>query len=206
MKDLELFLPGLLAYAPGINDPAAFYGLRQAAIEFCERTKLWRHEDDYAVTAGTPVTITTPDDSVLYDIEHARFDGKDLTSKTLRWLDDQLCGWRDADYTGEPSYITQLDRNTALVVPSKAGTLTLNMWLKPTDDALELPDFMLDQHRQTICDGALGRILAIPNQSFTSVQAASLFAASFDSKILKLIAAVSQGQQRARVRTKAKFY
>lgn len=205
MSDIQDFLPGLLPYAPGVNDPAAFFGLRQAARDFCTRTKLWRHEVELDVEDSDPITITVPDESALVDIELARFEGEPLTARTLKWLDDNCRGWRDGELEGTPNYFTQIDVGTVIVVPWLEGTLKLNVWLKPTEDAEELPDFLLEHHRTTLCHGALAHILAMPNQSFTSVDTAALFASSFEARLNKLAEKSSTGQQRAVVRTRASF-
>ena len=40
MKPIDDFLPLILPRAPGCPEPIAFDAIRQAAIEFCERTRI----------------------------------------------------------------------------------------------------------------------------------------------------------------------
>jgi hypothetical protein len=193
-------------YAPGCADVTAKFGLRQAATDFLERTRLWRYSAAYSALENEPVAITTPAGSVLIDIEKAIFDDVPLEPKTTAWLDENMHGWRAGEFTGTPRYITQTEENTVILVPSATGTLSLYVWLKPSPTADELPEFMSEQHRTTLAHGALGYILAIPNQSFTNMDMGASFAASFGARLDKLFAKSSTGQQRARVRSKTSMF
>lgn len=206
MKSIDLILPLIRPYAPGCADPTAYMGIRQAAAEFCERTRLWRYDADFAVTSSDTATVTTPADSVLYEIELAQFNAVDLEPVNTQYLDERRNNWRSGDLTGQPEFITQTDMNAVRVVPWQAGTLTLHLYLKTSQDADELPDFMADQFRETIAYGALARILMVPNQSFSSPQMATFWQAKFDEKLDALTGANIFGQQRAPKRTKAQFF
>jgi hypothetical protein len=205
MKDLDAFLPNIRPYAPGVAEPAAFFAIRQAAIAFCERTRLWRYEDEFTVAEDGCEAIVVPYGAVIHEIERADFNGKRLTPMTPGALDDLLPDWRSG-LTGTPRYVTQTEPDTIALVPKTAGTVTLHLYLKPAQDADELPDFIVDQHRNVIAHGALMHILTIPNQSFTNPDMAAAYAASFERKLDSLFNANSRGQQRAPNRTKANFF
>lgn len=206
MKDIDDILPNIRPFAPGVADPTAYEWIRQAAIEFCERTLLWRYEDSFAITAENPQAVIAPAGAVIHLIERLDFDDVQLVQKTPAQLDDLVPQWRAGTLTGVPSYFTQTEPNTVAMSPLEAGTLKVWTWLKPAPDATELPDFMVDQYRQVIADGALARILLIPNQSFTDVKMASAYGMAFQSKLDILSNKGSTGQQRARVRTRASFF
>jgi len=206
MKPLDDFLQHINLYAPGCALPTAYFGIRQAAIEFCERTKLWRYEDEFAVTGTDAEAMIAPSGAVVQDIETAFFDGEKLTPKTVEWLDANIRDWRSGTPAGLPAYITQTEPNTLRIVPAQAGTVKLAVWLKPAQDAEEVPDFMVDQYRAVIANGALSYILAIPGKSFTNLDLANGFGATFQMMLSKLSNKGSTGQQRAPVRTKASFF
>jgi hypothetical protein len=206
MKSLDEFLKSINPYAPGCAIPTAYFGIRQAAIEFCERSRLWRYDDEFTITADESEAISTPYGAELLDIETASFDGgAPLEPKTTAWLDDHHPGWRTGAVTGKPQYLTQIDMNTLRLVPGQAGTVNISVWLKPSQDCDELPDFLADQYRETIAWGALGRILMTPNQPYTNGTLATGFLAAFEQKLVGLSHKGTTGQQRARVRTKANF-
>jgi hypothetical protein len=206
MKEFDLILPHIMANAPGCAVPMAERYIREAAIEFCTRTKLWRYEDDFDVTGTDAEAIMAPYGACVLDIERALFDGQPLEPKTTAWLDENALGWRTGDLTGTPRYLTQTEPNTIRLVPAGAGHVHLYLWLVPSQEAEDLPDFIVDQHTLTIAHGALGNILAIPNQAFTDREMAGAFAASFEVRLNKLSSKGITGQQRARVRTKSSMF
>ncbi len=206
MKPLDDFLQHINLYAPGCAAPTAYFGIRQAAIEFCERTRLWRFEDDFPTTGDEAERLFSPAGSVIHLIETAWFDDVRLEPKTTEWLDAHCRGWRNAALTGQAAYITQTEPNTLRVVPGQAGTVKVAMFLKPSQDADDVPEFMVDEYRAVIGNGALAYILAIPGQSFTNLELAASFGAAFQQKLDSLAMRGTTGQQRARVRTKASFF
>lgn len=203
MKELSEFLPAINPFAPGCAKPTAFNWIRQAAAEFCERTRLWRYEDQFKVVADDEF-IAVPNGVVIHEIESAAFDGRPLTPRSISDLDKENGRWRED--MGSPSGITQASPDTLRLVPRSAGTLTLSVFLKPSMDADEVPDWMVDQYRQVIADGALARILVIPNQSFTNVDMAAVFSQSFQAALARLAFKGFTGQQRAALRTRPNFF
>ena len=207
MKDLDEFLSAIRPYAPGVSDPAAYFAIRQSAIEFCERTRMWRFEDEFDIAADDFEPLLSPPSSVVHEIDGVWFDGNKLRAVTPSKLDDLVPDWRSgADKpTGIPSYVTQTAPNEIILVPFGTGTVKLSLFLKPAYDANEVPDFLVDQHRETIAWGALSRILLIPNQSFTDPQMGAVFGQSFQARLDGKKDAGITGQQRAPVRTRASF-
>lgn len=208
MKDIDDFLPSIRPYAPGVADPTAYFAIRQAAIEFCERTRLWRFDDEFSVVGDDCEALLTPPSSVVHEIDAVWFNGVKLRHVTPGKLDELLPTWRAGQNrpTGQPSYVTQTEPNTIVLAPFGTGTVKLSLFLKPSPNAGEFPDFIVDQHRETIAFGALSRILLIPNQSFTDAQMAAVFGQTFQSRVDSKSAAGIIGQQRAPVRTKASYF
>lgn len=206
MKSLDDFSASIKLYAPGCADPSMYFGIRQAAIEFCERTRLWRYEDEFAVSADDCEGIAAPYGADLHEIEAVFFNGVQLDPASISWLDEHMRGWRTGDLTGLPKYFTQTEPDTIRLVPHEPGKLRLHVWLKPGQEADELPDWMVDQHREAIAHGALARILLIPNQSFTNPELGAAFGGSFQSKLDALSHKGLAGQQRAPMRTRATFF
>lgn len=206
MKSFDEFLPDINVYAPGCAVPTAYLAIRQAATEFCERTRLWRYADDFDITEDDAEGINTPYGSVLHEIELVQHDGRELGPRTVSWLDAFEKGWRAGALDGQPSYVTQTEPNTLRIVPFQAGHIDLFVWLKPSGDAEEVPDFLVDQYRETIAHGALGRLLAIPGKPYSNPQLATAFIQSWVSRLDALSAAGTAGQQRGRTRTRASFF
>ena len=210
MSTLDSFLPEVRPWAPGVPDTTAYKALRGAAIEFCERTKLWKYESTIAVLSTDPATstIATPTDSAVFDIEVALFDGSELKPKATRDLDEIMGGWRTGDLgTGIPQYITQVEQNKLTLVPqaSADGSLYLCLRLKPSQTAMMLPTFLND-YAECLGWGALGRILTVPGQSYSNPELATYYTSRFMDKLDKLSLKGTTGQHNARKRTKPSFY
>jgi hypothetical protein len=207
MSSLDTFLGNVRPWAPGVPDPTAYKNIRLAAIEFCERTRLWRYEDEYDVTEADCIGgVSTPSGSVLHDIEVVLFDGNEILPKATRDLDRLEKGWRTGALgSGLPRYYTQIEESMLRIVPAYAGTLYLCLRLKPSQTSTDLPDFM-DNYRECIGWGALGRLLSVPGQPYSNPELASFYMGRFSDKLDRLSIKGSVGQQNAPKRSHARFF
>ncbi len=206
MVNLSEFLNSITPYARSVAIPTVYRAVRDAIGEMCEKTRVWRHEEEYAVASGEDIVVSAPDGAVLIDIEHASYNGQKLTSKTVAWLDENMNGWRDNLITGTSNYMTQVGLNTLRLVPGEDGEVLVSMWLKPSQDCTEVPDYFAAQFRETIAHGALARILAIPGQPYTDLNMAGANKGIFDGRLVGKKNLGELGQQRATVRVKAHPY
>lgn len=204
MIDLEAFLPSILSNAPGCPEPTAFANIVKASQEFCERLRLWRNEAVLSVAPDVASVVPVPAGSELFEIESARFAGRDLTPISLQDLDAKYPGWRDLSGS-DAKWITQVEPGTVRLVPACAGDLSLSILLRPTDQAEQLPD-LFSQYTEMIADGALGEILMLPAQSFTDPQRAQFYASRFENKLGSMFNRTIKGQQRAQTRIRARFF
>jgi hypothetical protein len=204
MIELDVFLPNITPYAPGCAEPTAFAAIIKAAQTFCERTRLWRGSSVLQVTPAGPNLVTVPVGSELFEIESARFDGRELQPISLSDLDNYHPRWRDLD-NGAARWITQTEPGSVQLVPASTGALSLSTLLRPIDHAEQLPD-LFSQYTQMIADGALADILMLPAQSYSDPQRAQFYAQRFDNRIDSLCKLTIQGQQRAPVRSRARFF
>lgn len=202
MAYLSDFLPSVMQHASACPDPTAEKAVRAAAIELCERTRCWRLLDDHALPAGwsSAIPVSTPTGSRLHEVERAWFDSRELDRATYTDFPQ-----RD-DIIGTPSHFTQAQRGEVLVWgQGEAGTLRLSLFLKPSNAADEVPDFLLEDHLDDIAAGALGRILLVPEQTWSNPNLGSFFQMKFDAACNKNFASNIRGQQRASARTRARF-
>lgn len=205
MKPLEDLLPRIMPRAPRCPEPTALDAIRRAAMEFCQRTRIWRESDSFGVTTAGDNIICVPQGTVLFEIESARIDGRPLEPASLSWLNQQFPLWRE-ETSDLPRFITQVEPDSVQLVPAGTGALDLTLILKPSDDAEYLPDWMIDQHSRVLADGALGEILTIPGQPFFNPQLAGFHAGRFARDLDRLSSAGIRGQQRAPVRTVPDFF
>lgn len=205
MKPLEDILPHVLPFAAGCPEPIALRAIRKAAIQFCERTKLWRTTDKYY--AEPQCDIALPPYASLVAIEDARFDGRRLEPISFGDLNARYPSqdWRDLD-EGDPRYVTQTSLNSVRVVPQTQGMVSLSIVLAPSQSAKELPDFLVDQFPYVIAYGALGDILLIRGEPWSDPQMAVAYATQFTNETDRLFSKSITGQQGAPIRTRPKYF
>jgi hypothetical protein len=113
---LDRFLPLVMPHCPGAPEFVATRNLRLAAIEFCERTRCWRHLTTATIT-GDGQAIAAPAYAAIHLIEDATWeDGQRLTPIQFSDVDEEAA----ANATdAPPAYITQAEYNTIRVIPRK---------------------------------------------------------------------------------------
>lgn len=218
LVSLSLLLPYILPNAPGCSEPYALLCLRRAAIAFCERTRCWREFLTLDVTSTNSVMID-PANAAVHEIEEAWHNGRKLSPISFAGSDPlELVG--GTAHTGSPEAFTQATPGTIAIYPFQPGTLRLSVFLKPrqgqalgtdVDDPLAdafnvAPPFMIQHHAEALAAGALSRILATPNETFTDPQGAGVYAGMFEGKAAEATSRKLRGQQRAPIRTKPNWF
>lgn len=213
---LASFLPYVLPEATACPAPTAEFQLRMAAIEFCERTRCWRHLTSVVVSAEN-TTIAAPALTTIHEFEEATHDGRLLTP--TQYTEVEAEALKGELREGQPQYITQTEPGKVTIYPYAAGTLRLSMFLKPQHgtlfgadpvnplrDALNMvPPFMLEQHATALAHGALARILRLPGETWTDGERAMFHHSKFEAAVGACSTSNMRGQQRAPVRTKAQW-
>lgn len=202
MRELEDFLPFVLPHATACPEPTALKYLREAAITFCQRTRVWREVDTLPVDGLEIQTVCVPPHSSLFEIEGAWLDGERLSPAPFAKVAHLL----DRRGQGKPQFITQTRHDAVMLLPRGPGKLRISMFLTPAHDAEVVPTFLYDQFGREIGWGALAEICLLPNQPFTSPDMALLFSQRFTSACDRNFAANIKGQQRAPARSKPSFF
>ncbi|UFM64242.1 hypothetical protein LOS78_01845 [Paracoccus sp. MA] len=214
MKRTAAFLPLILPFCPECPDFLAEQHARFAAIEFCERSRAWRHLTTVSLpegSAGVGVMVA-PDTAAIHEIEFAEINGKKLTPVQFSTI--------GAAPEGRPEYITQTAPNEVRVLPFEPGSLEISVFLKPltgsqygTDPESPLfdrynvvPDFLVDMHGATIAAGALAALLSIPDEPWTDKKEAAKYEARFREKLDSAFRWNMRGQQRAPIRNMSRWF
>ena len=214
MSVLFAHLDGLLPIAlPQANGCPGFWVTqmaRFAAVEFCERTRCWRHLVSFdAPEAVNPHVI--PVEAAIWEIERASADGQPLTA--VQHTDVA----KDSITVGNPRYISQINPWAIVVHPfPETGPVRIDMsvFLKPRSDIVTgldadkplldslcvVPEWMMQQHGEKLADGALSRVLMMEGQPWYNPQRAAYHRALFDKALNRNHAANMRGQQRAPIR------
>lgn len=209
MTPLEDFFPRILRYAPGAAEPAMEDALREAATEFCQRTRCWREVQTFDTIGDEAEIVCVPPDAAIFEIDEAWFNDKRLARLAFDAINPQdWPEYRPGVIPPDgimPVAVSQVTPASVTVVPGARGKLRLSLFLKPSPRAMLLPEVLFEQFYTPIADGAAARLLTIPDQPFTDTQRAGLLAVSFDSAADRNFRFQKRGQQRASVRTRAAF-
>lgn len=220
------FLPLVRPHAYGAPDPTIMQSLRMAAVEFCERTRCWRHVHTLALPQDGRATVA-PTWSAIHEFETATWSaetdpatatfeqGRELTP--LAYSDIGPGGFVHA---GGPQAISQVSPNQVIVLPAEAGVLRLSLFLKPmhgqewdlaADGEVQnrydtVPAFLLTMHGEAIAAGALARLLMQEKTAYYSPDRAAMFAARFEAAADRRFTHNLRGQQRAPLRSKPHWF
>ena len=159
MREIEELLPQVIPYAPGCADPTAIQHIRDAAVRFCERTRCWRNIDTFKTTKSHHQIMAVPSGAVLFEIEWAKFDDRELEAKI-----PDVDTWHHQDQAyAYPRYITQVNPSCVSIEPHAEGELMISLFLKQSQETDILPDFLVSHMARNIADGALATLLLLPN-------------------------------------------
>lgn len=186
MANLSSFMPYVLPYVEACPDIVAEIAVVRASIEFCEKTKYWRHDLDDV----TPVKnikeydLIIPDDSMISSIdEPIEHDGHEILLKTKHWISQNVANWKTvsssrADYLYVPS--TGKIRLVPYPDVTAVRKLSISVILKPIPTAATVPDFLFNDYFEAIADGAKAILYKIPNKPWTDLGLYEDSRAAFD--------------------------
>lgn len=181
-------VPNLLSHAPTAPDVLLERALVDAAREFCEETRYWV---DDTITMDTVAnqdlySPTLPADSVLVDFAEVEYEGQVLTPATPHTLARELgAKWRTLKDV--PKFYMRFGVSMVRIVPftkdAATAALRFTVELKPALGATVLDDVFAEPFSETIVNGALARLFAISDKSWSSVAKADRYLNLFYSKI-----------------------
>lgn len=182
MASYEAFLPYVMPEVIGAPEPVVIQAIRNAAIEFCEKSLVLQRDHD-------PVTVIA--NVVDYDLEPPT---GYLVAKVMKaWLDniklDPVAPDFVADagvynrlyssYSAGPStpraYVQKDPRSISLwpVADKKyANGLTMRVALKPTRASTTIEDEMFEDYAEVIASGAISRLMMSVDKPYTNAQGA----------------------------------
>jgi hypothetical protein len=199
------FFPEVLPYALDVSEPQAIFAIRNACIEFCERTLIWR--DDFVVDLVEGQSIYSP--AVALDSRRA--------SVVTLWVDQIKFQPTGEDYLAAKYGLDyrQYENLLGYYVEGMAGEIILAgvpqisipggvkgvQALAPTRDSDELGlDYVYERWAEVIAAGALSRLMSTAGQPYYNPQASMFYATKFSAGMNKAKAEVDGGNGRGRQR------
>lgn len=195
----------VLPYVNGCPDAAAEFHLRQAAIEFFQRTLAWReHLPSVQTVAGQDAyTMPAPVDSTIVKLLSYTFDGQggtlvdsDMGNAMVLAQSGTQVGWT-------------LDRATFTVnpKPSEDGkAIRLHVALKSSQNAGTLPGVMSEQYANYIAHGALASLYGMPGQPWSDPTRSAYYRVLFEEEVGRVGAIAGRSAGRATQRVRAFYF
>lgn len=202
MRRYEDFLPEVLPYVHDCPEIVALTAIRNACIEFCDRSMwlIYEHPDVPTQAGEGRYPLDLPDFTESARVLEAWHNEFPLTP----YSEDQIrrvyqFDWRSIE--GGPRYLTSLTPEEVAVVPMPsevdAGTLKLIVALRPTRDSVDVDDTVYNRWAEVIGQGARSRIMSITNQPFFDPVAAAQNRMAFALGISEASRERLRGMQRA---------
>lgn len=177
-------LPYLLIEVPGCSEPLAEQAVREAVIEFCQLSNLWRYRCD-------PVTVKAgqadydlddlPRDTTLARLMSVFIDDDKLEPTSEDWLDENLRGWRTG--TGRAQFYMQIDPSYMTLVPTPDATsikgMHITVAVQPSRESTEFPRWINDQYQEALLMGVKARLLKQQGQPWYNPQLSEFYRGRF---------------------------
>lgn len=162
----KLFLPYIAPNVSGCPAGVMVQAIRNAAIEFCENTRLWKLR-----ATGTDIlkdearyAYDTPSNAKVIEAVYVAINNSQLVKTCREELDECCPEWRETVDSRPKEYFMDTANTIRLVgIPSEdiLGSLDVDVAVKPSRSAVDGPDFLFENWVEVIAHGALARLHAM---------------------------------------------
>lgn len=192
----------VLPYVEGCPDMLALLHLRNAAIEFCERTLVWQATLSPIVTVLNqrtyPFAPALPAGATVAKLLSVKRDTQPMELMTEATTDASTTG---VDAAGTNALRSAL----VLGLPPTAGRqLLVRAALKPSRTATDIDDGLFEQYIEAIAHGAIGRLQSLPNKEWTADP--SLALGKFEQAVANATATVLRAGSRLTVPAQPSYF
>jgi len=190
---LSAFLPFVLTHVTHCPEPTAEQAIRLSAIEFAKRTSLWVETQSPIVQDTTGQTAFTFSLSTFEADQLPQPPARQSEVFKLRdvWVND-----RPMMVTDRGTAVTLAQRNqahdlayrtsgstfTVLDAPVVGESIVTHGVLVPTVECESFPDDVFGEYLEVIASGALWRLLKIPKQDWTDLNASQIALGQFNDQ------------------------
>lgn len=171
------FLKEVVPFVPDVPETVALNAIRNACIEFCEKSAyVVRELDAIDVLSGIGnYTLDLPTDTVLGHVREVWFEKSTVQAAS----EEELRGLFQSDWrekTGTPTFYTMVDACELVLCPepdaNSVGGLKVIVTTIPSRDSVTVDDTLYERWAETIGHGARARLHEQPGQPYSNPQAA----------------------------------
>lgn len=188
MTAIADFLLRVKPEIPGGVDTVIIRYIRDAAIEFCDRSWYWRQDlTPINTAAGTSTyTIAPPVDSVISEIISVKHNDIPLKPVIEADLDASNPKWRTEQAEQATRWTaTARDSVTLYAAPSvtATGAIKVKAVLKPSQTAATLPNSLYDNYLNAIAAKAKSLLMAMPGETWSNPEHSAYYQSIFDKGV-----------------------
>jgi hypothetical protein len=207
MASYEAFLSRVLPEVTGCPEIIAIQAIRDAAIDFCERSHAYQQDLDPITTrkAAGEYDLEPPTGYVVARIMNAWFGPNKLVPAApdmIRVPD----AYRATPGQSSPKFYFQKTAKTFSVLPvpdvQTNSALTIRAALKPTRSSDSIDDEIFEEYAEIIAHGAKYRLMLMPAKPFSNESAAAIEKALFDAGVNKARLRANTGYVRSNLSVK----
>ena len=174
------FLPLISPHLPSCPNASIRMYLGIVASDFFARTYLWRDQiDTIYATTGT-VEYDLDGEAVIEDVISVV-----LNEATLDRTDLRLVATQNLSQVGEPREFWMKADRSIVIFPTPEENVQLKVYavLKPSRTATGVEDWIYETWADTIVDGTIAKLAAIPGKDWTDVAMAESRRAKYERSI-----------------------
>lgn len=177
--------PYIRLLTPNAPNPIIDMMVVDATRELCRATHAWRYELEAGDLSkeGSVIVLSPPENAVIlkpWTIDYAD-DGTLVPATKAQLTRKASPDWRSD--TGTPTHYVFTPPYTLTLYPwlstISMSDLKVTVSLMPELGVTEIDDQLATQYSETIRNGALARLFAMPNRTWTDLQLAGMYAAGF---------------------------
>ncbi len=209
MATLKQFAQKLSKHLPRCPQPVVRSQLLEVCRDFCQRTRLWTEQlTAIDVVSGTARYSLSSDNGEVWGVQRAELDETPLDWTDIEAKDRDETTWRTdtADDPDECWYDETTGELVLVETPSADhdvsddGGLVVWAYLKPDADATTVPNWIYNNHFNTILEGVKADLFAMEDVPWTDLKRAEFHRSNFENETAGIATKRHQGKTAARVR------
>lgn len=195
----------VLPELPGVPTALAENAIRNAVIDFCQKSCVWRHwPDPQTITAGSSTyDLDPPAGADVVQVIDMTVDGDPCTPASEDDLKAADPTWRTT--TGTVKNYMQQDTTAVVLVKVPDSTYTngleMTLALAPRRNSASFPAWLWTKYYEGIAAGAKAKLLRMPKKPWTDQQTALYYQEIFDAAAAGASADAARSLTRASIRT-----
>jgi len=163
---------------PGMVDALAVREVRNAAIDFCNRTRCWKFEQDTITTSTeTEYDMEPPSGSVVSEVIRVKYAANVLEGKPYEVLLDYA--------TNSTMYYGVLNPRVLKLAGTPVADKTLDVMvaLKPSISSRRIEDYIYEEYSEVFRHGALARLFAMAGKPWTNTTLSGYHSSEYESAV-----------------------